>query len=120
MLLTTTGQIQVSQSFPIGWIGNPEPLNIYRTHFYQPLTTIQVNKTNHRVQVSSTIGIRTKIVQTGNRISPEVKALTPAIKALNITVQQIETSIMQSLSNLRQTVARKRKEAILSLVQSSL
>ena len=57
MLLTRTGQIQVSQSFPTGRISNPEPSNNYKTHFHQPLTTIQVNKTNHMVQVPSTIGI---------------------------------------------------------------
>ena len=109
MMLTRTGQIQVSQSFLKGWIGNPEPSNNYKTHFHQPLTIIHANKTNFSVQVPSTIRIGTKIVRTGHRISHEVKAQTPAIKALNIAVQQKKTLIKQYLSNWRLKVATTQK-----------
>ena len=111
MLLTTIGKIQVSRSFQIGWIGNPETLNNYKTLFRQPLTTIQVNRSSHRFQISSAIGIRTKIVRIGHRISKEVKVLTPAIEVLNIKVQWIKALVMQSLSNGRLTVATTQTEA---------
>ena len=107
MLLTTIGKIQVSSSFQIGWIGNPETLNNYKTLFRQPLTTIQVNRSSHRFQISSAIGIRTKIVRIGHRISKEVKILTPAIEVLNIKEQWIKALVMQSLSNGRLTVAQQ-------------